>query len=128
MVVLQIIGIGLVAVLLLLVVREYRPEFASLLSIAVGVLILLLLIDKIGLLIDVMVDLGSKADINQHYITTILKILGIAYITEFAAQISRDAKEGAIAQKIEMAGKIIILILAVPLIEALVDLILRMLP
>ncbi len=128
MVVLQIIGIGLVAVLLLLVVREYRPEFASLLSIAVGVLILLLLIDKIDLLIDVMVDLGSKADINQHYITTILKILGIAYIAEFAAQISRDAKEGAIAQKIEMAGKIIILILAVPLIEALVDLILRMLP
>jgi stage III sporulation protein AD len=62
------------------------------------------------------------------YFTSVLKITGIAYISEFGAEICRDAGEGAIASKIEMAGKVIIIALAIPVITSLIDLVLKIMP
>ena len=61
-------------------------------------------------------------------VVSVLKITGIAYIAEFGAEICRDAGEGAIAAKIEMAGKVIIIALAVPIITSLLDLVLKIMP
>ncbi|NLI11986.1 stage III sporulation protein AD [Pelotomaculum propionicicum] len=126
--VLQIVAIGLIATVLVVVVRSQRPELALLLSVAAGVIIFLLVLGKIGSIMDVIKDLAARAGINMVYLGTILKIIGIAYIAEFGAQICRDAGEGAVATKIEFASKILIMVLAVPIVVAVLQALLKLVP
>jgi stage III sporulation protein AD len=62
------------------------------------------------------------------YVETILKIIGIAYIAEFGAQITKDAGQGAIASKIELGGKVLILSMAIPILTVIIETIISMLP
>lgn len=72
--------------------------------------------------------IAINANVDAVYVETILKIIGIAYIVEFASQVTKDAGQGSIASKIEMAGKIVILAMAVPILTVLIEMILKMLP
>lgn len=72
--------------------------------------------------------IAVNANVNLIYVETILKIIGIAYIAEFAAQITKDAGQGAIASKIELAGKILILAMAIPILTVLIETIIQMVP
>lgn len=126
--IMQIVAIGLIATVLVVVVKNLRPELGVLLSVVAGITIFLLVLGKIGSIIDVITDLATRAEINMVYLSTILKIIGIAYIAEFGAQISRDAGEGAIATKIEFAAKIMIMVLAIPIIVAVLQMLLRLVP
>lgn len=72
--------------------------------------------------------IAVNAKVNIIYVETILKIIGIAYIAEFAAQITKDAGQGAIASKIELAGKILILAMAIPILTVLIETIIKMIP
>ncbi len=114
-------GLGLVATFIVLILKEQKPSFAFLLSIFVGALIFLYLIDQIKLVMDMLIEIASSAHLNNVYVETILKIIGIAYIAEFGAQITRDAGEGALASKIELAGKVLILVLAIPIMKAVIQ-------
>jgi stage III sporulation protein AD len=126
--IIQVIGLGFVVMLLILVVKQQRPEFAVQLSITLAVVIFLLVLSKISLVLDLFSDLAAKANISQMYLNTILKIIGIAYITDFGAQVCRDAGESAVAGKIEFAGKIMVMILAVPIIALVLDTIVKLIP
>ncbi len=72
--------------------------------------------------------LAVNANVNLIYVETILKIIGIAYIAEFAAQLTKDAGQGAIAAKVELAGKILILAMAVPILTVIIETIINMIP
>ena len=72
--------------------------------------------------------LAINANVDSVYVETILKIIGIAYIVEFASQITKDAGQGSIAAKIEMAGKITIIAMAIPILTVLIEMILKMIP
>ncbi|WP_082407067.1 stage III sporulation protein AD [Bacillus sp. JCM 19041] len=120
--------LGLIATFLALILKEQKPAFAFLLTMFVGSLIFLFLIDEIAAIIGLISELAENANIHMVYLQTILKIIGIAYIAEFGAQIAKDAGQGAIASKIELAGKIFILVLAIPIIKAVIEMILALLP
>lgn len=124
----QIVGIGLVAAVLIIILRRQKPEIAVQVSIMTGVVIFMLLASKLSVVIDLLEDYADKAEIKPIYFTTVLKITGIAYIAEFGAEICKDAGEGAIASKIELAGKVIIVVLAAPIITSLLDLIIEVMP
>jgi stage III sporulation protein AD len=124
----QIVGLGLVATILALVIKEQKPMFAFLLAIASGAIIFYFLIDKIAVVIRVLERLAVQADLNMVFLETILKIIGIAYIAEFGAQMTRDAGQGAIASKIELAGKVLILVMAVPIIQIIIETVIGLLP
>lgn len=126
--IIQIVGFGLIATILILVIKQKTPQIAFTISILVGAMIFLLLLDKIAAIIGVIQKLAVQANVDVMFLSIILKIIGIAYITEFGAQVVRDAGEGAIAAKIELAGKILILVLAVPIIQVIIETILRVLP
>jgi len=126
--ILQIVAISLVATLLIVTIRADRPEISIMLSLATGILIFIFIIDKIVFVIDVLKDLSIRADLDFIYFTTILKIIGIAYICEFGSQIAKDAGEGSIATKIELAGKIMILVVSIPILLSLLELILKIMP
>ena len=94
----------------------------------VGCTIFLFLVDQIATIIDMIEKIALNAKVNTVYVETILKIIGIAYIAEFAVQITKDAGQAFIASKIELAGKIIILAMAVPILTVLVETIINMIP
>ncbi len=125
--ILQVVGLGLVATVFAVVLRQQKPEFALLLSTIVGVIIFLMVLGKIGAIIDVLRDLSDRANISSAYLGIILKIVGIAYIADFGSQICKDAGENAIATKIEFAAKVLILIIAVPIIMAVLQALLDLL-
>ncbi|WP_139339593.1 stage III sporulation protein AD [Bacillus dakarensis] len=126
--ILQIVGIAFVSTFLALIVKEQKPNFAFLLTVFVGCAIFLFLIDQIYAVIHMLEKIAVNANINIVYVETILKIIGIAYIAEFAAQITKDAGQGAIASKIELAGKILILAMAIPILTVLIETIIQLIP
>ncbi|MEW6424229.1 MAG: stage III sporulation protein AD [Bacillota bacterium] len=126
--IMQIVGIGIVAAVLAVTIRQNKPEIAATVSIAAGIIIFLLVLGKIGAVVDVLKELANRADLNAIYLVTILKITAIAYIAEFGAQICRDAGEGALAVKIEFAAKVLVLILAVPILAAVLQALLKLVP
>lgn len=80
------------------------------------------------MIIQMIERIAINANVNSVYVETILKIIGIAYIVEFSSQITKDAGQGSIASKIEMAGKIVILAMAVPILTILIEMIIKMIP
>lgn len=86
------------------------------------------LVDQIYQIIFMIQKLAANAKVNVIYVETILKIIGIAYIAEFAAQITKDAGQGAIASKIELGGKILILAMAIPILTVMIETIIRLIP
>lgn len=124
----QIVLIGIVAALLFMTIKEVQPSFAFFITIITSVFILMIIIKHVSIVIQLLTLLGEKAAIQSFYLTTILKIIGIAYITELGANLTKDAGLSSVSSKIELAGKIFILILAVPIITAVVEMILGFLP
>lgn len=72
--------------------------------------------------------MAKNTNVNTIYISTILKIIGIAYIAEFASHISKDAGQGALAAKVELAGKILILAMAIPILTVLIETVINLVP
>jgi stage III sporulation protein AD len=126
--IIPIVGLAITATVLLIVLRQSRPEFALILSILVGTVIFLSALPKIGMVVSTMNSIASKVEIGSLQLGMLLKIVGVAYITEFGAQICRDANESAIAGKVELAGKVIIMVLAVPIVLVILDTVLGLLP
>ncbi|MBS3976986.1 MAG: stage III sporulation protein AD [Syntrophomonadaceae bacterium] len=127
--ILQIVGIGIIASVVIVMVKQTQvPHSAVLISMVVGVGIFLAMLPKITMVVGILQELSDRAGVNQFYLTTIFRIIGIAYITEFGAQVCRDAGEGAVAGRVEFAGKIIIMVLAIPIIAAILESLVRLLP
>ena len=103
--VIKIIGIGLLALIIIVILKQYKPEFAIYVSMIAGVLILVLAIQKLTGIINLLQSLANKTYINKSFLSILLKITGIAFITEFAVSICSDAGEKAIASKIEIGSK-----------------------
>ncbi|MGB7604284.1 MAG: stage III sporulation protein AD [Lutisporaceae bacterium] len=124
--IMKIVMIGFIATILAVILREQKPEIAIQVSIVAGLIIFIFVVTKLNSVIEVMKHFASKANIDLLYFTTILKVIAIAYITEFGAQVCKDAGEGSIASKIEFAGKVLIMIMAVPILAALLDIVTKL--
>lgn len=124
----QVVGFALVATVLVLILKEQVPMMAFLLSLFAGIVIFLFLIGKISDIITMLERLADRSNVNMVFFQTVLKIIGIAYIAEFGAQVVRDAGQEAIASKIELAGKVLIIVLAIPIISVIVETIMKLMP
>ena len=126
--IMQIGIIGITAAVLALSVKNQLPQFALMISIIGGILIFMMIMPKISAAMQIFYDRGDKTGIGDIQIGIILKIIGIAYIAEFASQICIDSGESAVASKVELGGKVMILITSMPVIMAMVDLVEKLLP
>ena len=124
----KIVGIALVSLIIIILLKQYKPEFAIYISLLTGVLILILVMDKLTGIINLINSIVSKSNINTEFITLLIKITGIAFLSEFAVSICKDSGEAAIASKIEIGSKIIIISMAIPILSSLLELILELLP
>ena len=126
--IIKIIGIALIALIIIILLKQYRPEFAIYISILTGALILILVIDKLQGIVNLVQSFANKASINSSFLILLIKITGIAFLAEFAVSICKDSGEAAIASKIEIGSKIIIISMSIPIISSLLEIILKILP
>ena len=125
--IIKIIGVGLIA-LIIIILKQYRPEFVIYVSIIAGVIILILIMDKVSAIIDLLTSLSNKTVINNEFLVLLIKITGIAFLTEFSVSICKDSGETAIANKIDIGGKVLIISMSIPIIASLLETIIKILP
>ena len=124
----QIAAIAIMGMVLAVVLKKESPLFAVLISLAVAVLIFLLVIPPLAGLVSLMDIITSHLTTGQEYVAVVVKIIGIAYVAEFAAQICHDAGEGAIGAKVELAGKVLIMGVAAPVVISLIHNVVTIIP
>ena len=103
--IIKIIGIGLISLIMTIIIKQHRPEFAIYISVIAGVLILTLVLGKVSGIITLLSNLADKTAINRNFLYLLIKITGVALLTEFAVSICKDSGESAIASKIDIGEK-----------------------
>ena len=124
----KIVGVGLVAIILIIIIKQYRPEFALYVSLIAGVLIWILAMDKLTSIIELLKKICNESGLNTKFLGILLKMTGIAFLAEFAISICKDAGETAIANKVELGSKAIIISMSIPIIYNLLEVIMNLLP
>ncbi|PSR24147.1 MAG: stage III sporulation protein AD [Sulfobacillus acidophilus] len=124
----RVVGVGLMATVLLLVIREERRDLGLILRLGAGVVILLLLVPDIARVVAAVIHLSELAHIPSLYLALLLKVVGISYLTVFVAQLAQDAGEAGTGMRVELAGKLAILVLAIPLIASITETVLKLIP
>lgn len=126
--ILQIIGIGLSGAVTALVLKEYKPLFAVCIGMLTAMVIFASLLRYISYIFDAVHMIAARLSVNDSYITVLIRIIGIAYLSRFGSEICRDAGQNVIAQKIELAGKIMIVVTSMPILTAVLNLLAGILP
>lgn len=124
----RIVGLALITTIFALIIRREKPALALMLSLSFSLMVLLAVMGKLATIINVLQEMADQADANFFFLSTVLKILGVAYLTELGAAICRDAGEEAIATKMELAARIIIAVMALPIMVAILQTLMEIMP
>lgn len=121
----RITAVGIMGGLLALTLRRQKPEIALLISLITSVIIAGQVIAGVGELAGQLADIVAECGMDIKYFSVCIKAVGLAYISQFAAEILRDGGETAVASKVEAAGKVAILLLTMPVIISFLRLCLK---
>ena len=119
--VIAIAGIAVIAAILSAMLKRYHKEYGIIITIAAGILILLCLLSEISPALNQISTLLSEAGIGEEYAQILFKALGICFLAQFSADSCRDAGESALAFKVELAGRLAVVLLALPLFESIAE-------
>ena len=125
--VIKIIAISLISLIISIILKQYKPEFTIYISIITGAIILFFVINKFEGVINLLKSISNKSGINNSFLELLLKITGIAILAEFTINLCKDLGESAIASKIEIGTKIIIMSMSIPIISSLLEVIAKLL-
>ena len=128
MAIVQIVGLGLVTAFLAVIIRQTKPELTVPLALAAGALIFLQILGELGTALGFLSQISNRAGLDPIYLGLVLRTTGIAYLGSFGAQTCRDMGEGALAEKIEFATKVLIIVLALPILGGILGLVEQLLP
>lgn len=126
--IIKIVGIAFVTLIVVIILKQYKPEFAMYASILGGAIILFMSLGKITGIIQLLENISLKTAINGEFLGILIKITGIAFLTEFAVSVCKDAGETAIANKVDLGGKVIIIAISIPIVSALLETVVKVLP
>ena len=119
----KIIALGLIGTIFSVLLKKENPQIAMIVAVVTGVLIFLMLCVPLGNLLALLRETAEQAGVGEGYFSVVLKVIGIAYLTQFGAQLCADAGEGAIASKIELAGKVLMMTVAAPVLTGLLEMV-----
>lgn len=103
-----------------------NAEYSTLLSIGACLFIVSFIVGRLGNVLDSIDRITGYININMEYISILLKMLGISYICEFATNICKDAGYGAIASHIELAGRVTMVVMSLPILFHVIDMVVRL--
>jgi len=121
--IIRIVGIGLTGAVLSLVVRHLRPELSMMIPLVVTFTVIFCILPYLTAVIDEVRSISDSAGIEYRYINIVFKIIGVSYIAGISAELCKDAGENAIGAKIELAGKLIIVFMSLPVINRLLGIV-----
>ena len=124
----KIIGIAIITCVACLVIKPVRPDFAIMLSIVGGIIIIFYLLSYLSNVFNMFDNIFTVTGINSSLYSIIFKIIGIGYLTEFTASICHDTGNASPADKVLLGGKIIILVMALPIVTSILDIVVELLP
>ncbi len=124
----KIIGIALITCIATLIVKPVRPDFAIFISIVGGVIILFMLAGYLTDIFDVFNQIFNFTNVNSSLYKIIFKIIGIGYLVEFTASLCSDTGNNSLGDKVLLGGKIIILVMALPIITSILEIVMELLP
>lgn len=121
-----IIALLMLAVLMAIGIKAYSPAMSSIISICLCIAVASMCIARVGQIIDYISSVFGQAGTGSEYLKVLLKLMGIAYICDFASNISKDAGYGAVATEIELLGKLSMLLISMPILMRIIDMVLAM--
>lgn len=121
MTIIQAAALGITAVVLAVQVKTLRPEYSVYMILAAGLIIAYLGASRLDLILETVRTIGSYIQVENVYLGTLLKMVGITYIAEFASGICKDAGFSVLGTQIEMFGKLSILTVSAPVLVALLE-------
>lgn len=125
MLIVKIIGLAFIALFLILIFRHHNSSIPTFIALTAGALILLIMVEPLKEIIDFLRQVTEKANIDMVYIGIVLKILAIAYLASFSSALCKDANADSLAAQIDFSGKVMILVLAIPILMAVLNSILQ---
>ena len=123
MLIFKIIGIGITGAVLSILIKQYKPELAISIPILTVAVIVMMCVPYLRAVISAFEDIANRSGIEMAHMKIVIKIIGIAYVCQFASDICTDAGERAIASKIELGGRIAIITVSMPIMYNLLELI-----
>lgn len=123
----KIMGVVLISLLLIIFLRDNKREFALILTIACSIILFAAVAQDLHNVIKKIYDFSSNIKNVNSYISLMMKILGISLISQFVVDLCRDSGENALASQTEIASKVLILIMTLPLFEAVINIVIGLL-
>jgi stage III sporulation protein AD len=117
----KIIFIAVITLILGITISKFNSEFKVYITVIFGIVVLFMLFSELKIYLEEILNLFAKYDIKTEYFSTILKIVGIAYICDFISLLCKDLDYESVGKKVEIAGKLIILIYSVDVIKIFLD-------
>lgn len=119
----KIIGIALVSIIMAVLLKGYRPEISLAVSLTAMAVMFSIISPYLKTALGSFINLSEQIGLNMKYMAIIIKVIGIAYITQIAVEMCRDAGENALGTKVEICGKIVIIAMSMPVIYELFEVI-----
>ncbi len=124
----KLIVIAIASALGVLLLRQAKPELAVVVGLVGTILIFLLVMNGLTKIVGSINGIVAQTGLAVELFGSILKIVGIGYLCEIAASICQEAGAKSVADMVILGGKVVIMVLAIPIIQALVDVVLGVLP
>lgn len=126
--IIKIIGIGFISLIITIILKEYRKEYAIYVVIICGAIILLYSFNTLTSIVNFLREISKNRNFNTDFISCLLKITGISILTEYAVSICKDSGESSIANKIDFGGKILVISMSIPIIGTTLESLIKILP
>lgn len=124
----KIIGVGLITCVAVLIVKPVRSDFAMLISMVGGMIILVMILSSLTTAISLIKSIANQTGIDGNLLSLVFKIIGVGYLTEFTASMCADAGSGGLGDKVLLGGKVVILVMALPIITSILTIVMELLP
>ena len=124
----KIIGVAIVTCIACIIVKQVRSDFAVLISIVGGLIIIFFMLSNLSNVFNVFDHIFNISGLNSSLYSIILKIIGIGYLVEFTVGICNDTGNSSLGDKVLLGGKIIILVMALPIVTSILDIVIQLLP
>lgn len=124
----KIIAIGLITSVSVLIIKPIRNDFAVLLSVVGGIIVILFIIKYVSDIFSTLQMIVNETGVNSSLFTLILKIVGVGYLVEFTASMCSDVGVGGLGDKVLLGGKIVILSMALPIVNNILNIVMGLLP
>ena len=126
MVLVKVLVLGIIISMLVVFLKQVKPEYALLCLIVGSIVLLLYILNYLTEVFAFFQEVIDKTGISSNLFVSLLKIVGLGYLVEFSASVCRDSGNNSIADKVILAGKVMIFVLSMPIIRNLFEMILEL--